>query len=317
MSSFFRIGDLGPVNSLVTQALDEKIKTLTGRQEQFAGKRLGLVFMNPSLRTRMSTEIAGKNLGLDVYALEPGAGSWGLEFKPGAVMNGDKTEHIKEAAMTIGSYVDLIGVRCFPGLRDQDQDELDIVINAFRDYSGVPVMNLESSVSHPLQTLADLMTIKEHQQDEKPVVVLSWAPHVKPLPASVANSFAEGVLASGYSLRIVQPPGCELSETFTKGADIFYDQSQAFQGADFVYAKSWCAQKPYGLLKSPGTSWMIDAKKMKETRSAKFMHCLPVRRNVVVSDEVLDAKNSLINSQVNNRVFAAQTVIRSLLEGVR
>ncbi|MDH5382200.1 MAG: acetylornithine carbamoyltransferase, partial [Cyclobacteriaceae bacterium] len=232
------------------------------------------------------------------------------------VMNGNKAEHIREAAAVIGSYYDIIGIRSFAGLKDRDFDYQETIINAFVKYSGKPILNLESATTHPLQSLTDLITITEHKKTATPRIVLSWAPHPRALPQAVPNSFAEWMLAAGFDLTIVQPKGYELNEKFIQGAKIEYDQKKAFEGADFVYAKNWSSFNLYGEILNTDPAWMINDEKMALTNSAKFMHCLPVRRNVVVADEVIDSENSIVIEQASNRVFAAQAAIDTLLKTI-
>ncbi len=278
------------------------------------GLSLCLIFFNSSLRTRLSTQKAAFNLGMDVAVFNVGEDGWQLEFDEGVVMNGNKAEHIKEAAPVIGSYFDIIGIRAFASLENKISDYQEQVLNAFVKYSGKPILNLESATTHPLQSLTDVVTILEHKKVARPKIVLSWAPHPRTLPQAVPNSFSEWVLACKFDLTIVQPKGYELSEEFTKGATISYSQEEAFEGADFIYAKNWSSYTDYGKILSSDPKWMIDREKMDRTANAFFMHCLPVRRNVIVSDEVIDSAKSIVLKQAENRQYAAQAALFKLSE---
>ncbi len=277
------------------------------------GLTLGLIFMNPSLRTRLSTQKAAQNLGMEVMVMNVGTEGWHLETGEGVVMEGDKSEHVKEAAAVIGQYCDIIGLRSFPGLQNREKDYSDIMMKSFAEYSGQPVISLESAVLHPLQSLADLMTIEELKQNEQPKVVLTWAPHVKTLPQSVPNSFVQWVNLTDYEFVITHPEGYELSEDIVQGARIENDQNKAFEGADFIYAKNWSSYLSYGQMLSDDRSWTIDETKMDLTNHAKFMHCLPVRRNLVVTDGVLDNDQSVVIQQAANREFSAQAVLKRMI----
>ncbi|MEM8584515.1 MAG: N-acetylornithine carbamoyltransferase [Bacteroidota bacterium] len=274
-------------------------------------KTVGLLFFNPSLRTRLSTQKAAQNLGMQVLSMDVSSHGWKLEFESGVIMNSDKAEHIKEAAAVVSQYCDIIGVRCFPGLTNREKDYSEQVLSAFMKYASVPIINLESATSHPLQGLADWMTIKEHTEKERPKIVLSWAPHPKALPQSVANSFVKYMDVAGVDLTITHPPGYELAPEIAKGFKVNHDQATAMQEADFIYAKNWSSYTEYGQVLSQDPNWMITPEKLGD---AFFMHCLPVRRNVVVSDAVLDSPQSLVIKQANNRTFAAQAAMISLLK---
>ena len=276
------------------------------------GKALTVLFFNPSLRTRISTIRAAQNLGLSIIETNPGKG-WPLEFKKGAIMDADKSEHIQEAAAVIGQYTDILAVRCFANLEDREKDKQDEVIQAFVRYSRKPVINLESAYYHPLQGFADILTIEEKKSTYNPKIVLSWAPHPKSLPHAVANSFVKYCRLMNYDLTITHPPGYALDQEFTEGFTVTNNQKDAFRNADFIYTKNWCASDPYGKNLYQQRDWTIDTSKMAVTNNAYFMHCLPVRRNVVVTDEVLDSKNSIVFDQALNRVFSAQTVLHELL----
>lgn len=278
-------------------------------------KTLGLLFFNSSLRTRMSTQRAAQNLGMDVIVMNVTQDSWQIEMQDGAVMNGGKAEHIREAAAVMGQYCEILGVRSFPGLVDREADYSEQIIRSFIRFAGIPILSLESATLHPLQSLADWMTIEELKTKPRPKVVLTWAPHVKALPQAVPNSFAEWMTRSDFEFVIAHPPGLELHEKFTKGAQILNDQEQALAGADFVYVKNWSSYHSYGeLVEDP--SWQITAAKLSGTNQAKVMHCLPVRRNVVIADEVLDGPNSVVVQQAGNRVFSAQAVLKEMLENL-
>jgi N-succinyl-L-ornithine transcarbamylase len=312
MKNFLNIHDAKDINSLVKTALFCK-KNPRVDQELGKGKTLGLIFMNPSLRTRLSTQKAGINLGMDVMVMNFSGEGWALETEEGVVMNGDKAEHIKEAAAVVGEYCDIIGLRSFPGLKNRDLDYKDNVINEFVKSAGVPIINLESATVHPCQSLADIVTIEETKEIDKPKVVLTWAPHPRALPQSVANSFAQWINQMDYDFVIANPEGYDLSKEFTGEARVVHDPDVAYDGADFIYAKNWSSYEQYGQILSQDGKWMVDERKMKLTNSAKFMHCLPVRRNVVVSDAVIDSEKSIIIQEAANREWAAQAVLKHIL----
>ncbi len=312
MKNFTSVNDIEDPMALVNEAI-----TLKNNKEQSTigkNKTVGLLFFNSSLRTRMSTQKAAQNLGMEVMILNVNNDGWALEFEEGAVMNNKTVEHIKDAAAVMGLYCDILAIRCFPNLENKEEDYADKIIGQFIQYAKVPVVSLESATRHPLQSLADMITIQEHKTKDKPKVVLTWAPHIKPIPQVVANSFAEWTLASGYDLTITHPEGYDLSEEFTKGATIEYNQEKALQDADFVYVKNWSSFTDYGKVLPVEEDWMLTNEKLKETNAAKVMHCLPVRRNVELSDEVLDSENSLVLQQAENRIYAAQTVLKKILE---
>jgi N-succinyl-L-ornithine transcarbamylase len=312
MKHFTTVKDIEDPMTLVKEAIELKN---SGESAPIGkNKTIGLLFFNSSLRTRMSTQKAAQNLGMEVMILNVNNDGWALEFEEGAVMNGKTVEHIKDAAAVMGLYCDILAIRCFPNLENKEEDYADKIINQFIQYAKVPVVSLESATRHPLQSLADMITIQEHKTKEKPKVVLTWAPHIKPIPQVVANSFAEWTLASGYDLTITHPEGYELSSAFTKGATIEYDQEKALQDADFVYVKNWSSFTDYGKVLPVDENWMLTNEKLKVTNSAKVMHCLPVRRNVELPDEVLDSEYSLILQQAENRLYAAQTVLKKILE---
>ncbi len=279
------------------------------------GKRVGCIFLNPSLRTRVSTQIAAQQLGMEAIVLNMDKEGWALEMQEGAIMNKGTVEHIKDAAGVLGSYFDILALRAFPSLTQKEEDVTDFVLHQFIKYSGIPVVSLESAIRHPLQSLADQLTIQELAKgNKKPKVVLTWAPHIKAIPHAVANSFAEWSLGMGHDLTICHPEGYELDSEFTQGARITNDQSEALQDADFVYVKNWSAFNDYGKILCTDERWMLTEAHLKHAPEAKVMHCLPVRRNVELSDEILDGPRSLVQQQAFNRIFAAQAVLSKLLE---
>lgn len=279
------------------------------------GKRVGCIFLNPSLRTRVSTQIAAQQLGMEAIVLNMDKEGWALEMQEGAIMNKGTVEHIKDAAGVLGSYFDILALRAFPSLTQKEEDVTDFVLHQFIKYSGIPVVSLESAIRHPLQSLADQLTIQELAKDKKsPKVVLTWAPHIKAIPQAVANSFAEWTLGMGHDLTICHPEGYELDSEFTQGARITNDQIEALQNADFVYVKNWSAFNDYGKILCTDERWMLTEAHLKNAPDAKVMHCLPVRRNLELSDEILDGSRSLVQQQAFNRIFAAQAVLSNLLE---
>lgn len=279
------------------------------------GKRIGLLFLNPSMRTRLSTQIAAQNLGMDTIVFNVGPEGWALEFEEEVIMSGTTVEHVKDAAPVLGKYFDILGLRTFPLLKHKEEDYSEQVINQFVKYSGIPVVSLESATLHPLQSLTDIITISETWSEaRRPKIVLTWAPHVKALPQCVANSFAQWINAWGQAdFVITHPEDYELDEQFTRGATITYDQEEALRNADYVYVKNWSTYTDYGKIYCNDPSWMLTSKKLSITNSARVMHCLPVRRNVELSDEVLDSANSLVTQQAGNRVWAAQAVLSEIL----
>ncbi len=279
-------------------------------------KTVGLLFMNPSLRTRMSTQKAATLLGCDVMVLNAGTDSWTLETRDGVVMDGASTEHIKEAAAVMGAYCDVLGLRTFASLTNRDADYAEDILEKFIAFAGVPVLSLESATRHPLQSFADLITIEQHKTVERPRVVLTWAPHPKALPQAVANSFIEWMNVANVDLVVTHPEGYELDASFVGGVAVTNNQDEALQGANFVYAKNWSAYNPYGTILSTDTAWTVTEEKMRLTDNAKFMHCLPVRRNMIVSDGVLDGPNSIVVQQAANRVVSAQTILYNMLQAM-
>lgn len=313
MKQFLSINDVASPNQLVKEALEMKANPF-GYPQLGKNKTLGLLFFNASLRTRMSTQRAAQNLGMDVMVMNMDNEGWQLEFEDNVIMNSSSQEHIKEAAAVVSQYCDVIGIRTFSGLINLAEDYRELVLNAFVANATVPIISLESATLHPLQSLTDWMTIEEHKKKDKPKVVLTWAPHPKALPQAVANSFVQWIQKAPVDLVITHPKGYELSTEFTKGVTIEYDQNKALENADFVYAKNWSSYTDYGKILSQDTNWVINEEKMNLTNNGAFMHCLPVRRNVVVSDAVLDNGNSLVIQQSKNRIYAAQAVIKSILE---
>ncbi len=276
-------------------------------------KTICLLFFNNSLRTRLSTQKAAMNLGMEVIVMNFGSEGWALEYGDGTIMDQGTSEHIKEAAQVVAQYCDIVAIRAFASLTDKEQDEAEVVMNGFKKYAGIPVVNMESSVGHPLQALADAITLAENNTKKRPKVVLSWAPHPKALPHAVANSFVEMMHLQEADFVITHPKGYDLNPEVTKGAKIEYDQEKALEDADFVYVKNWSSYRDYGKVMSQDMNWTMTNKKLGK---AKFMHCLPVRRNVVVADEVLDGSNSLTIQQANNRTYSAQIVLKKLLESL-
>lgn len=317
MKNFISVNDVDDINALVEQALKFKADPFSAKALG-VGKRIGLLFFNPSLRTRLSTQIAAANLGMDTIVFNVDKEGWALEFAEGAIMNGTTVEHIKDAAPVLGQYFDILCVRTFPALQNREEDYSETVISQFIKYAGVPIVSLESATLHPLQSLTDVITIKEtYKGTARPKVVLSWAPHVKALPQCVANSFAQWIGAWGEAeFVITHPKGYELDEVFTKNGTIIHDQDEALKNADFVYVKNWSAYQDYGKIISRDESRMLTNKKLGVTNNAKVMHCLPVRRNVELSDEILDGANSLVTQQAGNRVWAAQAVLHEILKTV-
>ena len=284
-------------------------------QDLGRNKTLLMIFFNSSLRTRLSTQKAALNLGMNVIVLDVNQGAWKLETEHGVIMDGDKPEHLLEAIPVMGSYCDVIGVRAFAGLQDREKDYNEVIINQFIKYSGKPVFSMEAATTHPLQTLADLLTIEEHKKTAKPKIVMTWAPHPKALPQAVPNSFAEGINMTDYEFVITHPEGYELDPKFVGRAKVEYDQRKAFEGADFIYAKNWSAYAGdnYGKVLCTDRGWTVDAEKMALTNNAFFMHCLPVRRNMIVTDEVIESPQSLVIPEAANRVVSAQTILKEIL----
>ena len=315
MQNFLSVHDVHDINELIERALMYKAHPFADHALG-AGKRIGLLFLNPSLRTRLSTQVAARNLGMEAIVFNVDKEGWALEFEEGAIMSGSTVEHVKDAAPVLGQYFDILCIRTVPGLKNREDDYSELYIKQFVKHAGVPVVSLESATLHPLQSLTDLITIKEHfTAPRRPKIVLTWAPHVKPLPQCVANSFSQWVNAWGAADFIVtHPEDYELSEQFTKGATIIHDQDTALKGADFVYVKNWSTYNDYGKIYSNDPAWMLTEEKLRLTNGAKVMHCLPVRRNVELSDEILDGPSSLVTQEAGNRVWAAQAVLADILK---
>ncbi len=329
MKQFISVKDVDDINALVQKALSYKAdpfkhKTLA------VNKRIGCLFLNPSMRTRLSTQIAAQNLGMEAVVFNVGNEGWAIEFEDGAIMNGNTVEHVKDAAPIFGKYFDILAIRTFPSLKNKEDDYSELYIKQFIKYAGIPVVSLESATLHPLQSLTDVVTIIEEWSTpsplespeasggvrSKPRIVLTWAPHVKALPQCVANSFAQWINAWGEAdFVITHPEGYELDEAFTKGATVTTNQNDALKNADYVYVKNWSSYNDYGKIISTDPSWMLTNEKLKATNNAKVMHCLPVRRNIELSDEILDGPNSLVTQQAGNRVWAAQAVLSEILNG--
>jgi N-succinyl-L-ornithine transcarbamylase len=326
MKQFISVSDVTDINALVKKALAYKANPFADRHLG-EDKRIGLLFLNPSLRTRLSTQIAARNLGMEAVVFNVDKEGWALEFEEGAIMSGNTVEHVKDAAPILGQYFDILCIRTFPSLKNREDDYSEMFISQFIKYAGVPVVSLESATLHPLQSLTDIVTITEslrtnsklHPEhsgpNPKPKIVLTWAPHIKPLPQCVANSFAQWINAWGEAdFVITHPLDYELAEKFTKGATITHDQNAALKDADFIYVKNWSTYTDYGKVYENDPQWMLTEEKLKTTRNAKVMHCLPVRRNVELSDEVLDSAHSLVTQQAGNRVWAAQAVLSEILQ---
>lgn len=315
MKQFLSVHDAGDVAALVAEARGHKADPFAF--ESLGRRRtIGLVFFNSSLRTRLSTQRAAQNLGMQVIVLNTGQDAWQLEFADGTVMDGGSAEHIREAAAVLGEYCDIIGVRAFPSLKDREADEREEVIASMVRYSGKPVVSLESATRHPLQSLADCMTVDELRPVARPKVVLTWAPHPRALPQAVPNSFVEWMRRYDVDLVVTHPEGYGLSSAFVGDTTIVHDQAEAFEGAHFIYAKNWSSYTQYGQILRSDAEWMVTAEKMAATADAKFMHCLPVRRNVVVEDAVLDSAASVVIRQAGNRIWSAQAVLKRMLEAL-
>lgn len=312
MKNYLSVTDIDSLPSWVDEAIELK-KHPKAHKDLGENKTIVLLFFNNSLRTRLSTQKAAQNLGMEVIVMNFGSEGWTLEFTDGTVMDQGKSEHVKEAAQVVSQYCDVIGIRAFANLQDKEADEEELVINGFKKHATVPILNMESSVGHPLQALADAITLAENNNKPKPKVVLSWAPHPKALPHAVANSFVEMMHLQDVDFVITHPKGYELNSKITKGATIEYDQNKALENADFVYVKNWSSYQNYGQILHQDKNWTMTLDKL---GTAKFMHCLPVRRNVIVADAVLDSNQSLVIEQANNRTFAAQIALKKILENL-
>ena len=319
MKQFISVKDVANINALVKKALSYKQQPLLDKNLG-AHKRIGLLFFNPSLRTRLSTQVAAQNLGMEPILFNVDKEGWALEFSEGAIMNGTTVEHIKDAAPVLGNYFDILCIRTFPSLQDRSADYSEHIIHQFIKYAGIPVVSLESATLHPLQSLTDIITMQESMDlsgtftNKKPKVVLTWAPHIKSIPQCVANSFSEWVNAWGEAdFVITHPEGYELAEAYTNGATITHHQDEALKDADFVYVKNWSSYQDYGKVLCTDANWMLTPEKLAVSNDAKIMHCLPVRRNVELSDAILDSANSLVTKEASNRVWAAQAVLSEIL----
>jgi N-succinyl-L-ornithine transcarbamylase len=315
MRRFTSVHDVADVGALIARALAAKAdpwahETL-GRR-----KTLGMLFLNRSLRTRLSTQLAARHLGLSSMVMNQDKDNWAIEWDDGAVMNEGKAEHVKDAAAVLGRYCDVLAIRAFPSLTDRARDEAEVVLEQFIRYAGVPVVSLESATRHPLQSLADVATIRELTGGRRAKVLLTWAPHVRALPQAVPNSFAEWALTAGHELTIAHPPGYALDPAFAQGATITQDQNAALREAEFIYVKNWSAREPYGATPPVVGDWLLTESRLAQNPTAKVMHCLPVRRNVELSDELLDGPRSLVLHQAANRVWAAQAVLQTMLEAL-
>ncbi len=314
MKHFLSVYDAPSILELVQEGIRQK-------QNPFAdahlgkNKTIGLIFFNSSLRTRLSTQKAAQNLGMNVMTMNVGTDSWGLEMEDGVIMDATKAEHVKEAAAVVGQYCDIIGIRAFAELQDRDKDYAEQVLQQFKKYAGVPIVNLESATRHPLQSLADCITIEELKTTIRPKIVLTWLPHFKPLPQAVANSFCEWVNRIEADFVITHPEGYTLAPEFAGNAQVTNNQEEALKNADFVYGKNWSSYAEYGQVLTQQSTWMMTKQKMDLTNNGKFMHCLPVRRNLKVSDDLLDSEASVVIQQAGNRVWAAQAVLKGILEG--
>ena len=320
MKNFVSVNDVQNFDSLIRKALEYKANPFKDKHLG-VNKRIGLLFLNPSMRTRLSTQIAAQNLGMEAIVFNVGQEGWAIEFEEEAIMSGSTVEHVKDAAPILGKYFDILAIRTFPSLKNREDDYSELFINQFIKYTGIPIVSLESATLHPLQSLTDILTITEclnsagTAQLKQPKIVLTWAPHVKPLPQCVANSFSQWINAWGQAdFVITHPEEYALDEQYTNGATITHNQDEALENADFVYVKNWSTYHDYGKIKCVDPSWMLTNEKLKITNQAKVMHCLPVRRNVELSDEILDGPNSLITEQAGNRVWAAQTILSEILK---
>ena len=313
MKHYFSINDIGNLQSAVSEAIALKNKPFAF-EELGKRKTMCLLFFNNSLRTRLSTQKAATNLGLNVIVMNFGNEGWQLEYEDGAVMNAGKAEHIKEAAQVVSQYADIIAIRAFAELKDKEKDAAELVLNGFKKHTTIPIVNMESSVAHPLQALADAITLAENKITTRPKVVLSWAPHPRALPHAVANSFVNMMKLQDAEFVITHPEGYELDSKITKGCQIVHDQDKALENANFVYVKNWSSYSNYGKVISKDSNWTITKNKI---GNAKFMHCLPVRRNVVVEDAVLDSNQSLVIEQANNRTYSAQLVLKRILQSIK
>ena len=312
MKNFININNVKDYQGLIKESIEIKNNPYSFKKIGI-NKTLGLIFFNSSLRTRLSTLKAAKMLGLETIVMNFNNEGWEIEFEEKTIMSKNSAEHVKEAAQVISQYCDIIGIRAFAELKNKNHDESEKILNSFVKYGSVPIINLESSCAHPLQALADAITIEEHKNKPNPKIVISWAPHPKSLPHAVANSFINMARMSNYDLVITNPIGYDLNPKVTKGINVTHNQEEAFKNADFIYAKNWSSYNDYGKILINDNKWMINKRKMEITNNAKFMHCLPVRRNIVVDDSVLDSNYSLVINQANNRTYAAQTILKKII----
>ena len=312
MKNFININNVKDYQGLIKESIEIKNNPYSLKKIG-VNKTLGLIFFNSSLRTRLSTLKAAKMLGLETIVINFNNEGWEIEFEEKTIMSKNSAEHVKEAAQVISQYCDIIGIRAFAELKNKNHDESEKILNSFVKYGSVPIINLESSCAHPLQALADAITIEEHKNKSNPKIVISWAPHPKSLPHAVANSFINMARMSNYDLVITNPIGYDLNPKVTKGINVIHNQEEAFKNADFIYAKNWSSYNDYGKILINDNKWMINKRKMEITNNAKFMHCLPVRRNIVVDDSVLDSNYSLVINQANNRTYAAQTILKKII----
>jgi len=320
LKHFISVHDVTNIDALVKTALSYKANPFVDKALG-TNKRIGCLFLNPSMRTRLSTQIAAQNLGMEAIIFNVGSEGWALEFEEEAIMSGTSVEHVKDAAPIFGKYFDILAIRTFPSLKNREDDYSELYIKQFIKYAGIPVVSLESATLHPLQSFTDIITIQEQllkspvKVGGKPKIVMTWAPHVKPLPQCVANSFSQWITAWGKAdFVITHPEDYELSEEFTKGATITHNQDEALKNADFVYVKNWSTYNDYGKIYESDPRWMLTNQKLEITNNAKVMHCLPVRRNVELSDEVLDGSNSIVTLEASNRIWAAQAVLSEILK---
>ncbi len=314
MKNFLSVNDVTELDQLLKSAVSIKRNPFADNQLG-KGKYIGLIFLNPSLRTRLSTHRAAHNLGLEVMVMNLMSEGWKIETSEGVIMDGESVEHIKEASAVLGRYCEIIGIRTFPGLKNREEDYKEVILEKMMKYSNRPVISLESSTRHPLQSFADIMTIEELKPGgkKKPKVVMSWAPHPRALPQSVPNSFSEWAVKMDFEFVVTHPKGYELDEGFVSPSSIEYDQAKAFEGADFIYMKNWSSYRDYGKITSSDRNWTLTLQKLKNTNHARVMHCLPVRRNMVIADEVLDSKHSIVIQEAENRIYATQAVLKQIL----
>ena len=316
MKNFISVQDVPDIDQMVQLALSYKKDPLRDH-ELGKNKRVGLLFLNPSMRTRLSTQVAAQQLGMEAIVFNVGQDGWALEFEEEAIMSGSTVEHVKDAAPILGKYFDILCIRTFPSLKNREDDYSELYITQFIKYTGIPVVSLESATLHPLQSLTDIITITEHLKKPNPKIVLTWAPHVKPLPQCVANSFSQWISTwNKGEFVITHPEDYELDSKFTKGAKITHNQDEALEAADFIYVKNWSTYHDYGRIYSNDPEWMLTHEKLTSSKNAKVMHCLPVRRNVELSDEILDSNASLVTQQGANRVWAAQAVLSTILKSM-